>query len=318
MRYSDAVTLLTFKRDTRFALIGSEPFLKEYFIKLSYTVYPGNVVEKYSPDDASEALINLGSESLFSDRTVILMDFDKMKPERFSEALKNFAGLLILVFSEKADAKSKGLSKIISDITAVDCYRLREYGDDYNIWISTMVVQEGYTIQDDACRLLYALVGSNMYSLANELGKLFLVVSSKTITLDDVKKYVSVVASSSLFEILDSLLRRDVPEALRCLDSYSRTNDNYVDLVNFLAINFEKLYRIALLREDKKDTETIAGIVGIPKVVIATKYLPKIQVMGKTFIGNQIDTLCNLEIQLRLFKGEKKILVSHYFHRFVK
>jgi DNA polymerase III delta subunit len=318
MRYSDAVTLLTFKRDTRFALVGSEPFLKEYFIKLSYTIYPGNVVEKYSPDDASEALINLGSESLFSERIIILIDFDKMKPERFTEALNNFAGLLILVCSEKADAKSKTLSKILSDITPVDCYRLREYSDDYIIWISTMVAQEGYTIKDDACRLLYTLIGPNMYSLANELGKLFLVVPSKTITLEDVKKYVSVVSISSLFEIFDCLIRRDVPEALRCLDSYSRINDNYVDLVNFLEISFEKLYRIALLKEDKKDTETIASIVGIPKGIIVTKYLPRMQAMGKAFIGSQIDALCNLEIRLRLFKGDKKVLVAHYFHRFVK
>jgi DNA polymerase III delta subunit len=318
MRYSDAVTLLTFKRDNRFALVGNEPFLKEYFIKLSYTVYPGNVIERYSPDEASEALINMGSESIFSDRTVILLDFDKMKPERFSEVLNNFAGLLILVFSEKADAKSKTISKIISSISVVDCYRLREYGEDYNIWISTMVVQEGYTINDDACRLLSTLIGPNMYTIANELGKLFLVVSSKTITLDDVKKYVSVVSSSSLFEIFDSLLCRDVPGALKCLDSYSRVNDNYTDLINFLASSFEKLYRIALLKEDKKDTDTIASIVGIPRAVIYMKYLPKVQAMGKAFIGNQIDALCNLEIQLRLFKGEKKILVAHYFHRFDK
>jgi hypothetical protein len=42
------------------------------------------------------------------------------------------------------------------------------------------------------------------------------------------------------------------------------------------------------------------------------------QAMGKAFIGSQIDALCNLEIRLRLFKGDKKVLVAHYFHRFVK
>lgn len=314
MRYNEGVAALRKNPVGRFMLTGQEPFLKENFIKLSRAL--GGEYLGYWPDEAKAALSNLRSTSLFDGRrTIALFDFEKMKPDHFVDALKSTTDTVIMILGEKTDMKSRTMSEIVTMSSVISCDKLRDYGADYPRWIASMITDSGYSYESGVEALLFHRVGPDMFTLAREIEKLLIVCSGKHITSEDVTHYVSVTSRSTAFDLLEALLKKDAGAALRCL---STSQENPVDLVRFLGIYFEKMYRIVLLKEEKFDVDTIADVVGIHKYLLSTKYLPRVIPLGKQFIADKIHRLCELDARLRTFKGDDDILIQQFVYSFVR
>ena len=317
MKYQNALSLLRFKKSNKFILLGDEPYLKEHFIEISESIYSD--IRKYYPEDQREAYDIMNSESFFDDGLIILYDFNKMKVEVFKDLIELYNGCLVLVLSDLSNIKSRVMTDILSKMTIVECKKLREYGSDYSIWISSFINDLGYTSEEGVDQLIFSRVGPNMFSLSNEIEKLILVKSEeKHITLDDVINYVSFTSKGNAFEIFELLLRKNVKKALETFNNYTRNKNVFVDIIGFLYVYFEKVYRMLLLKEEGMEENDIANIVGIPKFLVKTKYLPKAVLFGKNNISNKIDSLCNLDIQMRLFKGNRRILFEHFLYSFSK
>jgi len=307
MRYQDSLSSLRFKRETKFVLIGPEDFLKFHFINVSQEIYSNN--EFIIAHDYKEAIGVMGSENIFGTCTLVLKDFS---PE-IVKYVKSFDGLFILYLSEKADLKSRAMSELLSCLHIVECNKLREYGADYPLWIISYASERGFSFLDNAEDLIYSKVGPDMFRISKELEKLFIVKGSDTvIAREEVEKYISMSAGYTAFDLMDNLLKRDINNALKCYDSYIMTQESVTDVVHFLGKYMEKLYRILLLREQKMEPDDIADIVGIPRFLVKTKYMSRALNLGKSFITSKIDELCTLDAQLRLFKGDKNILLKKF------
>jgi DNA polymerase-3 subunit delta len=178
------------------------------------------------------------------------------------------------------------------------------------------VVDNGHKMQDSADSALFSRIGPSLPSLSQELEKLFLVKQDQEITTQDVEKYVSLTSSSTAYELLDALLRRDIKSALQRFESYSRMQDNFIEIIYFIGMYMEKMYRMLLLKEEKMDAKDIAEILGIPLFLVRTKYLPRVTGLGKAFISSKIDDICRLDVQVRIFKGDKKILFDQFILKF--
>jgi DNA polymerase III delta subunit len=316
MKYREALSNLKFRREKNFALMGEEPYLKEAFIQTAQKTYSEYELAIFDPWQEAEALDILSSGSLFSKFLVILRDFGEMEVSKFEEPIKAVDGCLIMVFGEKLDLKSRAVTKVLGHATLVECEKLKEYGQDYPIWIQTHVADAGYEIQNGADDLIFSKIGPNLFPMALELEKLFLMKSNKRILVEDVNRYVSLTAVSTAYDLFDSILRRDVKSALQSFDSYSKTQDNFIDIITFIGKYLEKMYRILLLREEKMSDNDVAEIIGIPLFLLKKKYLPRLSNLGKNFIASKIDSLCRLDVQLRVFRGDKKILFDRFILSF--
>lgn len=313
MKYQNALASLKFKKANKFALIGNEPYLKEKFILSTIKVYQDNEVESFLPEDQEEALSRLASCSLFDDSIVILSNFDKMKVSAFEKYIDSYTGCLILKMSEKANLKSREMTNILSKMTLVECPKLREYGTDYPYWIHSYISNRGYKTTNEVSQFIFSRIGPNMFSIDHELEKLFMVKGEeKDITLEDIRNYVSITSTSTAFEIFENLMKNDVPSALASFYSYTKNKDTFIDIVAFLSVYFEKMYRVNLLKEEKFESDDIADILGIPRFILKTKYLSKALAMGKTRIGEKLNNLCHIDVQLRTFKGNNKILLEKF------
>jgi DNA polymerase III delta subunit len=312
MKYQEALSSLKFRREKNFALVGSEFFLKDHFVKKSVSVFTECDVLFFDANQESEAIDVLRSENLFSKYLMILRDFEKMNCSKFEDLIKNVDGCIILIFSEKSDMKSRAITKILGHATIVECDKFKEYGPEYPVWIRTFVADNGYKMQEGADTLIYSKIGPSLFSISYELEKLFIIKRDMIITIQDVEKYVSLTANSTAYELLEAFLKRDTKGALQCFESYSRTQDGFIDIIYFLGSYFEKMYRMLLLKDDKMDVRDIADIIGIPAFIVKTKYLPKISNLGKDFIASKIDDLCRLDAQLRNFRSDKKILFDKF------
>lgn len=319
MNYQNAVSNLRFKKENKFALVGSEPYLKTSFIKLAKEVHSDCTLYSLFPEDQEEALGLLESENLFGENLLVFHSFNKMKMESFERAVESYDGNLILVIDEKASLKSRAITKILSYVVPVECMKFRDYGMDYPVWIRSNITDAGYTAAEGVDSLLFSRVGPNMSVLARELEKLFIIKSEdKSITSEDVESVVPVTAISTAFELFESLLKRNVCKALEQFYSYARDRDNFIEIVAFLGTYLEKMYRMLLLKEGNFKSDDIADIIGIPRFMVKTRYLPRATAFGRNRIAAKIDSVCQLNIQLRLFKGDKRILMERFILGFAQ
>jgi DNA polymerase III delta subunit len=316
MKYQEALTSLKFKRESRFVLVGPEMYLKEQFVNTAKEKYNDMEFAEFFPENQEQALSLIGSDSFFDKPFVILKNFDKMKTPRFEEAIKGFEGNLILTLTEKVDTQSRSITKIVSSLTTVECNKFKEYGNDYPLWINTQLSNAGYSASEEVIYYIFSKVGPNLFTLSRELEKIFIVKQDRTVTRNDVEKYVSVTSTSTSFEVFENILKKNIPAALACFDSYAKLQDNFIEIVGFMESYLEKMYKILVLRDKKLEIDNISDIVGIPRFIVKTRYLPKIQSLGKAYIASKIDALCAIDVQLRLFRGDKKILLEKFIFSF--
>jgi DNA polymerase III delta subunit len=124
----------------------------------------------------------------------------------------------------------------------------------------------------------------------------------------------SVVASN--FDLLDALLRKDIPKALVTYERFRKSSDDISGLVFFLGQYFEKLYRMLLLNNEKRTPESIASILNISPFLIKSKYLPRALSFGLQGIAQVLDRIVTLEVGLRT-SSLKEILISKFIFSFV-
>lgn len=318
MKFSEALKALNHKREKTFALVGPETFLKEYFVKTAKEVHPDYEFLEYSPETQQGALDIIGGENLFSSSLVVLRIFDKMAVAKFENGVKKFDGCIIFIIQEKADLKSRAMTSILSHAAIVECNKFKEYGNEYPSWITSYIISAGYKSQEGVSARVFFKVGPNMFSIVNELEKMFAVKLDKTITLNDVNKYVSNTAVNTSFELFENLIKRNVKDALMCFNSFAMAQDNFIEIVSFVGVYLEKLYRILLLNEKKMSADSIADIVGMPAYFVKTKYLPRALSLGKNFIAIKMENLCVVDAQLRLFKGSKRVIFERFIMSFAE
>lgn len=73
-------------------------------------------------------------------------------------------------------------------------------------WAQRRLAEEGASISPQAVNLLTKLVGSNLWIMASEIGKLVLFAQDRRIEEDDVKRVVSYAQQTSVFAMVDAIL----------------------------------------------------------------------------------------------------------------
>lgn len=313
MKYNEAIKELQYKRNKKFILFGEESYLKDSFIKTA--LKPDSNPYFYYPGDESEAQSTLFSSSLFDeDQIVVLYYYDDMKTKGFKDIIQKYKGHLFVVLSAEANLKTSALTEIVGFCLPVLCAKMSEYTAEYPSWLVTKASERGYLFVDDAETLLYKKVGSDMALLYKELEKLMLFKEhSKSILPADVEKVVSFSVITSNYDILDALLRKDIPKALSTLELYLKNSDDLDSVVFFLGSYFEKMYRMILLNSEKMSVEGMASILNIPAGLIRSKYLPRVASFGLQGIGQVIERLVSLEVGLRKSAIKKLLLYKFIF-----
>ena len=317
MRYNEAIKELKYKRNKKFILMGEESYLKDNFIKMALASQPEVVSFSYYPGEEEEAQSTLYSSSLFDDdQIVILYYYDEMKTKGFKDIIQKFKGHLFLVLSPEANLKSAALTDIANLCLQVQCSKMAEYTVEYPSWLVSKAEEKGYLFVDDAETLLYKKVGPDMFMLLKELEKVMIYKEkTKTVTPDDIDRVVSFSVITSNYDILDALLKKDIPKALNTFELYRKKSDDFDGLIFFLGHYFEKLYRMLLLNADKVTPEGMASILNISPFLIKSKYLPRANSLGLSRIAHILEQVVALEAGLRL-SSIKEILIYKFIFSF--
>jgi DNA polymerase-3 subunit delta len=252
-------------------LEGEEPYFIDQIINYAeHKILPEseasfNLTVFYGKDADWTAIVNSCRRyPMFAERqVVILKEAQQMRDvEKLESYVENPLGSTVFVVSykeKKLDARTKFAKTVKAKGELFSTKKL--YENQLPDWTNEMVKQHGLTIEPKALMLLVDHIGNDLSRLQNEVEKLAVNLSgSKSITEDDIEKYIGVSKEFNVFELQDALAKKDLAKAIRIIQ-YFESNPKAAPIQQLLPTlygYFSKLYTVAAMSDrNERAVQTI-------------------------------------------------------------
>jgi DNA polymerase-3 subunit delta len=130
-------------------------------------------------------------------------------------------------------------------------------------WIGWRVKEAGGSISAPAVDLLARVVGSNLWTMANEIDKLLLFTSGGRIEDEHVKTVVSYVQQASVFTMVDAILEFKANVAEQALEQLLNRGVSPAYLLVMLSRQVQMVVRVKELRNQGKSKVEIQNKLGL-------------------------------------------------------
>src|SRR3990167_4636141 len=140
----------------------------------------------------------------------------------------------IVIFWETLEPKAlekKPLFKKLSDIAEIHQYTFPQLqGNALNQWVQIRFKERGGVIETKALASLVDRVGSDLWRMDQEMGKLVGYANGKPVTFEMIQKLVHQDFEGKIFMLIDAISQRRPVEAIRLLqeERLSGTDDHYL------------------------------------------------------------------------------------------
>ncbi|HEY0678879.1 MAG TPA: DNA polymerase III subunit delta [Chitinophagaceae bacterium] len=161
---------------------------------------------------------------MFAERQVVLLkeaqqmrDVDKL--EIYIENPLESTVFVVSYKEKKVDGRSK-FAKLLKEKGEVLTTR-KLYENQLPAWTEDLVRSKGYSISNKALLLLVDHIGNDLSRMVNEIDKVVLNLHDrKSITEDDIEKYVGISKDFNVFELQEALSAKDVSKAIRIIQYF--------------------------------------------------------------------------------------------------
>jgi len=204
---------------------------------------------------------------MFAERQVVILkeaqhmkDIDKL--EGYVENPLPSTVFVVSYKEKKVDGRSKLAKTLAKNGELLSTKKM--YDNKLPEWTNQMVQQHGLTIDQKALLLLVDHIGNDLSRIQNEVEKLAVnLAGRKSITADDIEKYIGVSKEFNVFELQDALGKKELAKAIRIVQ-YFEANPKAAPiqmtlpaLYNF----FSKVYMI--FGAGSTDEKAIATAIGV-------------------------------------------------------
>lgn len=266
-----------------YLLYGEEEYLKKKILEeLKATLLEEEMAsfnfDVYNGKKSSLAEIISRAESpavLSHNRLVVVTDCSY-----FSEPLKDIETEKLVNYLEKPTAetclvfmpsnidKRKKITKLmLKKDWAVPCEPVK--GSSLSMWIRKKLQQQNKVMDSEAQQLLTQRTGNNLHRLENELHKIFCYIGEeKVITREAVDLLVTGSVEVSIFELVDSLGKRDKKQAFILLQGILRMNEHPLKILTMIARQFRLLIQAKSCLKEGIPRREIASLLRVPPFVV--------------------------------------------------
>ncbi len=232
-----------------------------------------------------------------------------LKPlAEFLESIKELDNVLVFVdFFDPEEIKYRGnkihlKNPLFSLLTKQEfCWNLMLM-KNYQVetWLADYVKQQDIHISQTTLKQLVALVGTDLYSLTNELVKLQAYANSQEITIDDVNLLVHAQYEDNIFSLIDAIANQRTDQALELFKKQILYGSHPLMILTLLSRQFKILIRI-------KTGASSATDLGVHPFVFQ-----KANTQAKNFSLDQLMNLNNrlmdMEVQLKSGFNNEELL----------
>jgi DNA polymerase III subunit delta len=161
---------------------------------------------------------------MFAERQVVLLkeaqqmkDIDRLDPY-IENPLKST--VFVVSYKEKTlDKRTKLYKTIKKNGEVFTSEKVKEY--KMVEWVTDYMQQQGFNMGQKAIILLVDFVGNDLSRLTNEIEKVTVNLGSrKTITEDDIEKYVGVSKEYNAFELQSAMSKKDLAKAVKIIQYF--------------------------------------------------------------------------------------------------
>ncbi len=255
-------------------LEGEEPYHIDKVIEyaehkiLSESEASFNLTVFYGRDADWASVVNACRRyPMFAERQVVLLkEAQQMKDiEKLEGYIDNPLTSTVFVVSykdKKVDARTKFAKLLKAKGEMVTTKKL--YDNQLPQWANEMVESKGLSINQKALALLVDHIGNDLNRIENEIEKLAVNLGNrKTISEDDIEKYIGVSKEFNVFELQDALGKKNLPKAIRIIQ-YFQSNPKAAPIQLILPSlygYFSKVYMI--FGAGSNDEKMIASAIGV-------------------------------------------------------
>ena len=205
---------------------------------------------------------------MFAERQVVLIK--EAQHMRDIEKLESYleqpldSTVLVIGYKEKKLDNRRKFAKLVKD-KGVLVSTKKLYEQDLRTFAESLVHEKGLSIQPLALSLLVDHIGSDMQRIENELEKLAVNLGErKTISEDDVERYVGISKEYNVFELQTALAKKDTARCLRII-SYFEGNPKAGPIQLILPSLYGFFSKVFMLYGvSGGDDKTIASTLGVP------------------------------------------------------
>ena len=130
-------------------------------------------------------------------------------------------------------------------------------------WVQNQTMQSGGSISAQAVNLLCQLVGSNLWTMSNEIDKLVLYANGRRIEEADVKSLVGYTQDTSVFALIDAIVDFRAEQAGQLLQQLLRHGAAPAYLLFMLDRQFRMIIIAKELREKRRPEPAIQAKLGL-------------------------------------------------------
>ena len=164
------------------------------------------------------------------------------------EAIPHMPDSTILVFTEGSLSANNPMLRMLKPVSRVEELSAPS-GEALARWVKSTVEAKGASISPTANRSITDLVGSDLWTLDQELEKLTLFCAGKEIQESDVSELVSQVREASIFTAVDAMIEGQPGVALRLLHQLHQDGKEPLYIISMV----ERQLRLLALARDAMD-----------------------------------------------------------------
>ncbi len=224
-----------------------------------------NLTVFYGKDADWAAVVNACRRyPMFAERQVVLLkeaqqmrDIDKL--ESYVEKPLPSTIFVVSYKDKKLDARTKFAKTIKKNGVLMSSAKLRDY--ELPGWTSEYIQQRGLSLSHKGLQMLVDNIGSDLSRITNEIDKLIINLKGrKTITEEDIERYIGISKEFNPYELQDALGRKDLAKAIRIIQYFAHNpKAGPIQLVLPTLYNyFSKVYAIYGL--DDKSERKVASL----------------------------------------------------------
>ncbi len=204
---------------------------------------------------------------MFAERQVVILKEaqqmkDIAKMEGYIERPLKSTIFVVAYKDKKVDGRSR-LAKILKESGGLVTTK-KMYDNQLPEWTTELVRSKGYGIQPKALQLLVDHIGNDLSRIDNEVNKLLLNIGSrKTISEDDVERFVGISKEYNSFELQTALARKDLPRAMKIIN-YFEANPKAGPLMLVLPTLYNLFSKTFMIfGQDSSDDKAVAATIGV-------------------------------------------------------
>ena len=217
---------------------------------------------------------------------------------------------------DKEKASKKALNSFIKAVreNGVAVEFENEKADKLTTWIARHFNAKNIKFDPLVPRELISFCGSDMYILQGEILKLYEVYSGNPITVYDVRKYCCSNSEYKYFDMVSSLIKRDVVLANKILTSLDLDRDTIPKAIGLLAKEYADMLIIKLGIDSGKGLDAIAKETKMPSWLCNKKA----NALGKTDVSALNFAIKELNLadkKIKSYRGNPLRILELAFYR---